>query len=154
MKSIQTGTAALAIAVVGLLSACSQWQTMDQTSGAAAGAASGAVLGAVVGGPIGAVIGGVGGAYAGYGTTGYSKSTTAMGEQPVTTAPATSNSSYSPTTVRAAQQALNDRGYQAGPANGQWGTSTQDAVKRFQKASGLPETGELGPSTLSALGVS
>jgi len=149
MKSIQTGKVTVAIAVAALVGACSQWQTMDQTSGAVAGAASGAVAGAVVGGPIGAVVGGVGGAYAGYGTTGYSKSTT-TGEQPVTNS---SVSNYNASTVRAAQQALNDRGYNAGPVDGQWGATTQEAVRRFQRASGLPETGELGASTLSALGV-
>lgn len=149
MKSTQTGSSALVIGVAALLGACSQWQTMDQTSGAVAGAASGAVAGAVVGGPVGAVIGGVGGAYAGYGTTGYSRSTT--GEQPVATS-ATSN--YNASTVRAVQQALNDRGYNAGPVNGQWDATTQEALKRFQRASGLPDTGDLGPSTLSALGVS
>ena len=169
MKSIQTGRMAVAIVVAGLLGACSQWQTMDQTQGAVAGAASGAVAGAVVGGPIGAVIGAAGGAYAGYGTTGYSSSSTTASAAPVSTAPAstapasTAAASTAPTstasghntsTVRAAQQALNDRGYDAGPADGQWGATTQDAVKRFQRASGLPETGELGPSTLSALGVS
>jgi len=154
MKSIQTGRMAVAIVVAGLLGACSQWQTMDQTQGAVAGAASGAVAGAVVGGPIGAVIGAAGGAYAGYGTTGYSSSSTTASAAPVSTAPASTASGHNTSTVRAAQQALNDRGYDAGPADGQWGATTQDAVKRFQRASGLPETGELGPSTLSALGVS
>ena len=150
MKSIQTGKGAVAIAVAALLGGCSQWQTMDQTSGAVAGAASGAVAGAVVGGPVGAVVGGVGGAYAGYGTTGYSSAAT-TGERPVTAKPA---SNYNAATVRAVQQALNDRGYNAGAADGQWGATTQEAVRRFQRASGLPETGELAPSTLSALGVS
>jgi putative peptidoglycan binding protein len=151
MRSIQTGRTAVAIAVAALLGACSQWQTMDQTQGAVAGAASGAVAGAVVGGPIGAVVGGVGGAYAGYGTTGYSNgtATTTASSAPAKTAPG-----YSASTVRAVQQALNDRGYNAGAADGQWGMTTQEAVKRFQRASGLPDTGELGPSTLSALGVS
>ena len=147
--SIQTGKSLAAIAIVALLGGCSQWQTMDQTSGAVAGAAGGAAAGAVVGGPVGAVIGGVGGAYAGYGTTGY-PSTTATEN----TATAQTSTKYSPATVRAVQQALNDRGYNAGPVDGQWGATTQDAVKRFQRASGLAETGELGPSTLSALGVS
>jgi len=151
MKSTQTGTSALAIGAVALLGACSQWQTMDQTSGAVAGAASGAAAGAVVGGPIGAVVGGVGGAYAGYGTTGYSNSTTTT---TASSAPANTAPGYDASTVRAVQQALNDRGYNAGPADGQWGAATQEAVKRFQRASGLPDTGELAPSTLSALGVS
>jgi hypothetical protein len=151
MKSIQTGMTAAAVAIAALLAGCSQWQTMDQTQGAVAGAAGGAVAGAVVGGPIGAVVGGVGGAYAGYGTTGYSKSTD---ERPASTATAATATNYDASTIRAAQQALNDRGYNAGPANGQWSAATQDAVKRFQRASGLPETGDLAPSTLSALGVS
>ncbi|HET7096250.1 MAG TPA: peptidoglycan-binding domain-containing protein [Casimicrobiaceae bacterium] len=151
MKSTQTGRMAVAIGVAALLGACSQWQTMDQTQGAVAGAASGAVAGAVVGGPIGAVIGGVGGAYAGYGTTGYGSSSTTTS---ASAAPTTTGPGYSTSTVRAAQQALNDRGYNAGPADGQWGATTEDAVKRFQRASGLPETGDLGSSTLSALGVS
>jgi peptidoglycan hydrolase-like protein with peptidoglycan-binding domain len=73
------------------------------------------------------------------------------GEQAVTTAAA---SNYGTATVRAVQQALNERGYNAGPVDGQWGATTQEAVKRFQRASGLPDTGELGPATLSALGVS
>ena len=150
MKPIQTGKVVAAVAIAAMFGGCSQWQTMDQTSGAVAGAAGGAVAGAVVGGPIGAVVGGVGGAYAGYGTTGYPSSTTTAENA---TASQTSTK-YSPATVRAVQQALNDRGYNAGPVDGQWGASTQDAVKRFQHASGLVETGELGPSTLSALGVS
>jgi len=150
MKSIQTGKTVAAVAFAAVLGGCSQWQTMDQTSGAVAGAASGAIAGAVVGGPIGAVVGGVGGAYAGYGTTGYPSSTTTTEN----TAASETSTKYTPATVRAAQQALNDRGYNAGPVNGQWSATTQDAVKRFQHASGLAETGELGPSTLSALGVS
>jgi len=173
MKSIQAGRPALAIAAFALLVGCSQWQTMDQTSGAVAGAASGAVAGALIGGPVGAVIGGVGGAYAGYGTTGYPSSTTtsetsqttsqttgqatnqatAQTTSAATTTAATSGGYTSPT-VRAVQQALNDRGYNAGPVDGHWGATTQEAVKRFQRASGLPDTGELAPSTLSALGVS
>ena len=151
MKAIQTGRRAVAIAVVALLGGCSQWQTMDQTSGAVAGAATGAVAGAVVGGPIGAVVGAAGGAYAGYGTTGYGGASTTTGEPPLA---AKATSGYAPSTVRAVQQALNDRGYNAGPVDGQWSASTQEAVKRFQRASGLPETGDLAPSTLSALGVS
>src|SRR5262249_30720860 len=126
----------------------------DQTQGAVAGAASGAVAGAVVGGPIGAVVGGVGGAYAGYGTTGYSKSTEERPANTANTANTATATNYDASTIRAAQQALNDRGYNAGPVDGQWSAATQDAVKRFQRASGLPETGELAPSTLSALGVS
>jgi peptidoglycan hydrolase-like protein with peptidoglycan-binding domain len=44
--------------------------------------------------------------------------------------------------------------YNAGPVDGQWGQSTADAVRKFQASAGLPVTGELGPNTLNALGVS
>jgi membrane-bound lytic murein transglycosylase B len=50
--------------------------------------------------------------------------------------------------------ALNSRGYNAGQPDGQWGASTMDALRKFQASAGLPVTGELGPNTLSALGVS
>jgi hypothetical protein len=118
---------------------------MDKREGTAAGAAGGAVAGAVVGGPVGAVVGGVGGAYVGHETAGKDR---------VATSSDRSMPAYNSSTVRAAQQALNSRGYNVGAIDGQYGASTQDAVRRFQQASGLPPTGELTPSTLSALGVS
>jgi len=94
-------------------------------------------------------VGGVGGAYVGHETTG-------KGPTTATTSSTTRiyPSPYDASTVRAAQQALNDRGYNAGPVDGQWGASTMDAVRRFQQVSGLPVTGELGRPTLNALGVS
>ena len=150
MKLIDTGRTAAALAIVVALGGCSSWQTTDKETGTAAGAAGGAVAGAVVGGPVGAVVGGVGGAYVGHETTGYPRSGS-TNERTVTTAP---QGAYDSATVRAVQQALNSRGYNAGPVDGQYGASTQDAVRRFQQFAGLPATGELTPSTLSALGVS
>lgn len=147
MKSIYTGKAVLAIAIAALLGGCAG---MDKHEGTAAGAAGGAVAGAVVGGPVGAVVGGVGGAYVGHETAGNDRAASSSERSMTTrTAPA-----YNSSTIRAAQQALNSRGYSVGAIDGQWGASTQDAVRRFQQASGLPATGELTPSTLSALGVS
>ena len=102
----------------------------------------------VVAGPVGAVVGGVGGAYAGHEVAG--KEQTARSS---TYSSSTAPSRYDPTTVRNVQQALNDKGYDAGPIDGQWGPNTEEAVRRFQQASGLPPTGELEGSTLSALGV-
>ena len=142
MKSIHTGTTVAAIAIAVLLGGCS---SMDKKEGTVTGAAGGAVAGAVVGGPVGAVVGGVGGAYVGHETAGKDRVATSS-DRPM---PA-----YNSSTVRAAQQALNSRGYNVGPIDGQFGASTQDAVRRFQQASGLPATGELNSSTLSALGVS
>ena len=161
--------AAVGIAVA--LGGCAGWQNVDQTQGAMAGAAGGALAGALVGGPIGAVVGGIGGAFVGHGTTGYPTETTTTQGKPATTTtqakPATTtpqapavtttplaHSAYDPSTVRAVQQALNSRGYNAGAVDGQWNSSTQDAIRRFQQVSGLPVTGDLNATTLSALGVS
>jgi peptidoglycan hydrolase-like protein with peptidoglycan-binding domain len=56
-------------------------------------------------------------------------------------------------TVRMAQQALNERGYNVGNVDGVWGPGTADAVRRFQQAQDLPDSGALDTQTLSALGV-
>jgi murein L,D-transpeptidase YcbB/YkuD len=146
MKSILAGKTLAAIAVAAALGGCSSWHSMDRTEGTAVGAAGGAVAGAVVAGPVGAVVGGVGGGYAGHETTGKSGT--------VTTTRTMEPSAYDASTIRSVQQALNDRGYNAGPVDGHYGVATQDAVRRFQQTAGLPVTGELGRPTLTALGVS
>ena len=147
MNSTYTAKTVAAIAVATVLGGCAAWHETDRPVGTAAGAAGGAVAGAVVAGPVGAVVGGVGGAYVGHETT---------GKDHVATTSSTRNfpSAYDAGTVRSVQQALNERGYNAGPVDGQWGASTMDAVRKFQQASGLPVTGELGRPTLTALGVS
>jgi hypothetical protein len=116
------------------------------------GATSGAVAGAVVAGPVGAVVGGVGGAVVGHEV---GKDHTAQGRPGVTgpNPPIASNSPYSSSTVRNVQQALNAKGFNAGPADGQWGPSTEIALKQFQTAQGLPSTGVLDTRTMNALGV-
>jgi len=143
-----------AIAVAAALAGCASWQTAEKPQGAVAGAAGGAVAGAVVGGPIGAIIGGIGGAFVGYETTGYEGTAPTAPTAQTATTPSASRSTYAASTIRAVQQALNSRGYNAGAVDGQWNSSTQDAVRRFQQVSGLPVTGELNSPTLSALGVS
>jgi hypothetical protein len=105
----------------------------------AIGATSGAVAGAVVGGPIGAVVGAGIGGYVGH------QGTDANGH--------VSTSNATDSTVRRAQAALNDRGYDVGVVDGRFGPNTQNAVRRFQAKSGLTESGALDSSTLSALGV-
>ena len=116
------------------------------------GAATGAAAGAVVAGPVGAVVGGVGGAVVGHEI---GKDHTAQGRPGVTgpDSPIASNSPYSSTTVRNVQQALNAKGFNAGPVDGQWGPSTELALKQFQTAQGLPPTGVLDTRTMNALGV-
>jgi hypothetical protein len=140
---------ASAIALVSLLAGCATWNSMDhQEKGTAAGAAGGALVGAAVGGPIGAVVGAGVGGYAGHYETepgGIAANTNANGH--VTGAPASSP------VVRSAQQALNDRGYGAGPTDGVYGPATRDAVVQFQQDQGLARTGTLDAPTLSALGV-
>jgi peptidoglycan hydrolase-like protein with peptidoglycan-binding domain len=60
----------------------------------------------------------------------------------------------SSSTVRSAQQALNDRGFNVGSVDGVWGPNTENAVRDFQRAQGLQQTGTLDQATLAALGVS
>ena len=105
----------------------------------AIGATTGAVAGAVVGGPVGAVVGAGIGGYVGH------EGTDANGKVALETG--------SDATVRNAQVALNDNGYDAGPADGRFGPNTQSAVRRFQADHGLAQTGTLDSSTLSALGI-
>jgi hypothetical protein len=147
MKSRYAAKAAAVVALVTSLGGCAAWHETDRPVGTAAGAVGGAVAGAAVGGP-GAVVGGVGGAYVGHETTGQNAPTAS------TSSTRAYPSAYDNNTIRRAQEALNSRGYNAGPVDGQWGQSTMDAVRRFQASAGLPVTGELGPNTLNALGVS
>ena len=150
MKSTYGAKTVAALAVVAALGGCAAWHETERPVGTAAGAATGAVAGALVGGPVGAVVGGVGGAYVGHETTGQAP-TTRTNTSSMGTSPA---AAYDGATIRNVQQALNDRGYNVGAVDGQYGPNTMDAVRRFQQVSGLPATGELGRPTLNALGVS
>ena len=105
----------------------------------AIGATSGAVAGAVVGGPIGAAVGAGVGAVVGH------QGTDARGR--------VSSTPSSDGTVRSAQTALNEKGYNVGSVDGHWGPNTESAVRRFQAERGLTQSGELDSATLSALGV-
>jgi peptidoglycan hydrolase-like protein with peptidoglycan-binding domain len=59
----------------------------------------------------------------------------------------------SPSTVRQIQQALNQKGYDPGNVDGQWGPETQEAVRNFQQAQGLEPTGQPNARTMSQLGI-
>ena len=146
MKSLSIPNSLIAFVILAALTGCDTWHRMDKTEGTALGAGGGAVAGAVVAGPAGAVVGGVGGAFAGHEVAGK--------DQTARSSTSTAPGRYDPALVRDVQQALNDKGYSAGPVDGQWGPSTENAVRRFQQASDLPQTGELERSTLAALGVS
>jgi peptidoglycan hydrolase-like protein with peptidoglycan-binding domain len=57
-------------------------------------------------------------------------------------------------TVRRAQAALNDQGFNAGSVDGRMGPATDSAIRGFQAKNGLTQTGTLDSATLNALGVS
>src|SRR5271154_1606938 len=107
MKSMSIAKNLTVLAIGATVAGCSSWEGMDKTEGTVVGGAGGAVAGAVVAGPIGAVAGGIGGAYVGNDTTGK--------QRVASSAPSPStSSSYDPSLVRSVQQALNDKGYDAG----------------------------------------
>ena|SRR5438477_3363994 len=53
--------------------------------------------------------------------------------------------------VSQAQQALNDKGFSAGPVDGIAGPQTKSALKQFQQSQGLQASGQLDTQTLAAL---
>jgi peptidoglycan hydrolase-like protein with peptidoglycan-binding domain len=53
--------------------------------------------------------------------------------------------------VRQAQERLKDAGFNPGPVDGQLGAQTKDAIKEYQKAHGLPQTGRLDEPTRDLL---
>jgi peptidoglycan hydrolase-like protein with peptidoglycan-binding domain len=55
--------------------------------------------------------------------------------------------------VKAAQQALKDKGHDPGDVDGRMGPRTQAALRDFQKAQGLQASGRLNSKTMQALGV-
>jgi hypothetical protein len=147
MRTVNIAKSLTVLAVAATFAGCSTWHKMDKTEGTVAGGAAGAVGGAVVAGPVGAVVGGVGGAYAGNEVAGKDRPASS------TTYSATPAPGYDSALVRDVQAALNAKGYNAGPVDGQMGASTRDAIRRFQGASGLAQTGEPDRQTVAALGI-
>jgi hypothetical protein len=134
--------AAIAAAIVSLTAGCASWNNMDKAEkGTAIGATTGAVAGAAVGGPVGAAVGaGVGGVIGHEAESPDTRNTTATA--------AASDSS-----VRAAQESLAAKGYYTGRVDGLWGPETERAVRDFQRAQGIGETGRLDGTTMTRLGV-
>jgi peptidoglycan hydrolase-like protein with peptidoglycan-binding domain len=56
-------------------------------------------------------------------------------------------------TVRDAQQALKDKGFDPGPVDGVNGPKTRSATRAYQKQQNLDADGRLGTKTLDSLGV-
>jgi peptidoglycan hydrolase-like protein with peptidoglycan-binding domain len=52
------------------------------------------------------------------------------------------------------QERLKSRGFNAGPIDGRMGASTRAALREFQRAESLPQTGRPDRETLLALGIS
>ena len=138
-----------AMAIASALAGCATWGNMDkQEKGATVGAGGGALVGAAVAGPVGALVGAGAGAYAGHHET-------KPGGLASNTPPGHANNAANRDAdhVRSVQRALNDRGYNAGTADGVWGPGTEQALRDFQRASNLPVTGALDERTAAALGV-
>lgn len=155
MKRSYGAYSSVAIAVALALGGCSTWGQMDRSEkGTAVGATGGAIVGAAVGGPVGAAVGAGVGGYAGhYETQPGGLASNGAGTRYGRTG-GTMHYGQNSETIRSVQQALNDQGYDAGAIDGQMGPSTQDALRRFQQAQNLPQTGQADARTLTALGIS
>ncbi|HEV8142329.1 MAG TPA: peptidoglycan-binding domain-containing protein, partial [Methylomirabilota bacterium] len=55
--------------------------------------------------------------------------------------------------VKAAQQALKEKGHNPGSVDGRMGPKTQQALRDFQNAQGIQATGELDAKTMVSLGI-
>lgn len=55
--------------------------------------------------------------------------------------------------VKALQTALNQRGFDAGPADGALGPKTRTAIRGYQQSAGLPVTGEMSRGLLEQMGL-
>lgn len=62
-------------------------------------------------------------------------------------------STSQPDTVKAVQQALKDKGYDCGEADGIAGSKTEEAVRKFQQDNGLTVDGVIGQEVKGALGI-
>ena len=64
----------------------------------------------------------------------------------------TANAAYDPE-VEAVQRALTERGYDPGIIDGAMGWRTRGALREFQRAAGIPDTGRIDDATRTALGL-
>lgn len=66
---------------------------------------------------------------------------------------ATIGEPLSPEVVRTIQGRLRQLGFYSGAPDGVWGPKTQTALERFQQSRGLQASGQLNPSTITAMGL-
>lgn len=55
--------------------------------------------------------------------------------------------------IQQVQRRLNQKGFDAGAVDGKWNNRTQSALRNFQEAQGMKQTGNLDQKTVSSLGV-
>ena len=156
MKRSHAARSTVAVALALALGGCSTWGQMDRSEkGTAVGATGGAVVGAAVGGPVGAAVGAGVGGYAGhYETQPGGLASNSARTRYGTTRGASVRYAENHDTIRSVQQALNDQGYDAGAVDGVMGPNTERALRQFQQARNLRQTGRPDSRTLAALGVS
>jgi peptidoglycan hydrolase-like protein with peptidoglycan-binding domain len=58
-----------------------------------------------------------------------------------------------PASVRAVQARLGSLGFYSGAVDGVWGGATQAAIENLQRTRGLQPDGQLGPATITAMGL-
>jgi peptidoglycan hydrolase-like protein with peptidoglycan-binding domain len=61
--------------------------------------------------------------------------------------------SLRPSSVRLVQERLHSLGFYAGPVDGVWGQSTENAVQQFQHGRGLQPNGQLTQPTVDGMGL-
>ena len=91
------------------------------------------------------------GATSGSSTSGKSKTSSAKSISSIGKAPSATKKGDKGTNVKKLQQALKLLGYYTGTVDGDYGNGTASAVKKFQKKSGLKQTGEANSATISKL---
>lgn len=154
-----------AVALGLLLAGCGTDPQERTTGGAAAGAATGAAVGAL-GGPVGALAGAAIGGGAGAVTGAVTDADDVnLGEPPWSNPEAripgvntggrsgASSAAASDPRTRQLQQALRDRGFDAGPVDGIFGPRTRAAVREYQRANNMEVTGTPSSQMLSSLNV-
>ncbi|HJR09638.1 MAG TPA: YCF48-related protein [Pyrinomonadaceae bacterium] len=82
-----------------------------------------------------------------------SSTASAAAQEPRPAPPVPVSAKRADDTVMRAQAALNAAGYDAGTPDGQAGTRTVAAIRKFQAAKDLPQTGKFDDATLTALGL-
>lgn len=78
---------------------------------------------------------------------------TSQANPPATSAPSSGQQAMSSDLVRDVQRGLASRGYDTGPQDGVYGTSTENALRRFQRDQRLSASGQVDAQTLAALGI-